>query len=116
MLIALAFMAALLGATLLWHAQQSGLAIVMATIGAASAGVLVWNRPPAQVFMGDAGSAFLGFMLGSFAIITHALGAMVLWSGRILFGVFLADATLTLFRRLVRTETVYEAHRSHAYQ
>jgi Fuc2NAc and GlcNAc transferase len=103
-------------AALLWQGQQPGLALFVAVIGAASLGFLAWNWPPAKVFMGDAGSAFLGFMFGSLALITHAVGAMVLWSWLILLGVFLVDASFTLARRLIRGERVYQAHRSHAYQ
>jgi Fuc2NAc and GlcNAc transferase len=103
-------------AGLLWHAQEPGLAFVVAALGAASLGFLAWNWPPAKVFMGDAGSAFLGFAFGSLALVTHALGALVIWSWLILLGAFLVDATVTLVRRLLRGERVYEAHRSHAYQ
>jgi Fuc2NAc and GlcNAc transferase len=66
--------------------------------------------------MGDTGSAFLGFIFGSIALITHAIGVMVIWSWLVLLGVFLVDSTLTLLRRLLRGERIYEAHRSHAYQ
>lgn len=45
----------------------------------------------------------------------HADGAL-LWSWMILLGVFAVDATVTLVRRILRGETFYEAHRSHAYQ
>jgi Fuc2NAc and GlcNAc transferase len=96
--------------------REPGLAFVVAALGAASLGFLAWNWPPAKVFMGDAGSAFLGFAFGSLALVTHALGALVIWSWLILLGVFLVDATVTLVRRLLRGERVYEAHRSHAYQ
>ena len=101
---------------LLWLAQEPGLAFVVAAVGAASLGFLAWNWPPAKVFMGDAGSAFLGFTFASLALVTHAQGALVIWPWLILLGVFLVDATLTLVRRLARREKVYEAHRSHAYQ
>jgi Fuc2NAc and GlcNAc transferase len=103
-------------AALLWHAQEPGLAFVVAAVGAASLGFLAWNWPPARVFMGDAGSAFLGFAFGSLALITHALDALTIWAWLILLGVFLVDATVTLVRRLLRRERVYQAHRSHAYQ
>ena len=103
-------------AGLLWHAEYPGLAFLVAAVGAASLGFLAWNWPPAKVFMGDAGSAFLGFTFGSLALITHALDALVIWSWLILLGVFLVDSTVTLVRRLLRGERVYEAHRSHAYQ
>ena len=103
-------------AALLWRGHEPGLAFVVAVIGAASLGFLAWNWPPARVFMGDAGSAFLGFAFGSLAVMTHVLGTIVIWSWLILLGVFLVDATFTLVRRLLRGERVYEAHRTHAYQ
>jgi len=66
--------------------------------------------------MGDAGSGFLGFMLGALALITSATEAINLWCWLILLAVFISDSTLTLFRRAFRGQRVYEAHRSHAYQ
>ena len=80
------------------------------------AGFLVWNWPPAKVFMGDACSAFLGFTLGILAIATSIEGTINLWTWLILCGVFVVDATTTLIGRMVRGEKWYEAHRSHAYQ
>lgn len=80
------------------------------------AGFLVWNWPPAKVFMGDACSGFLGFTLGLLAIITSMEGAINLWAWAILCGVFVVDATTTLISRMIRGEKWYEAHRSHAYQ
>ena len=80
------------------------------------AGFLVWNWPPAKVFMGDACSGFLGFTLGFLAIVTSLEGAINLWTWLILFGVFVVDATTTLVRRVMRGEKWYEAHKSHAYQ
>jgi Fuc2NAc and GlcNAc transferase len=80
------------------------------------AGFLVWNWPPAKVFMGDACSGFLGFTLGLLMIATSVEGAINLWAWAILCGVFLVDATTTVIRRMVRREKWYEAHRSHAYQ
>ena len=66
--------------------------------------------------MGDIGSGFLGIMLGGFALVTAASGAISLWSWVILLAVFVCDATVTLLRRGMRGEKVYQAHRSHAYQ
>ena len=79
-------------------------------------GFLIWNWPPAKIFMGDACSGFLGFMLGVFAIVTSVTSAINIWAWLILLGVFFVDATYTLTRRLLRREKFYEAHRSHAYQ
>lgn len=79
-------------------------------------GFLVWNFPPARIFMGDAGSGFLGVTLGMLSLQAAWTDSRLIWVWIVLLGVFIVDATLTLFRRLVRGEKVYEAHRSHAYQ
>lgn len=83
---------------------------------AATAGFLIWNRPPARIFMGDAGSGFLGLVVAAFALSAAADGAPLLWSWLILVGAFMTDATVTLIRRVLRGEKFYLAHRSHAYQ
>lgn len=82
----------------------------------AVAGFLVWNYPPAKIFMGDAGSGFLGIILGLFSLQATNEAPQFFWSWLILLGVFIVDATWTLARRFLRGEKVYEAHRSHAYQ
>jgi Fuc2NAc and GlcNAc transferase len=79
-------------------------------------GFLFWNFPPAKIFMGDAGSGFLGIVLGLFSIQAAWIAPQFFWSWLILLGVFIVDATLTLFRRFFHHEKVYEAHCSHAYQ
>lgn len=104
------------GALLYWisgHAQLSWLPLLLA---AAVAGFLIWNFPPARIFMGDAGSGFLGVVLGVMALQAGWVSAALFWAWAILLGVFVVDATVTLLRRLLRGERVYEAHRSHAYQ
>lgn len=83
---------------------------------AAVLGFLFWNFPPARIFMGDAGSGFLGMILGVLSLQAAWISSQFLWSWLILLGVFIVDATVTLIRRLVRGDKVYEAHRSHAYQ
>ena len=91
-------------------------ACVALALAAASGGFLVWNWPPARIFMGDVGSGVLGFVLAVLALwsATHAELSLVVWL--ILAGVFLVDATLTLLIRMLRGERWYEAHRSHAFQ
>ena len=103
-------------AALLFLAGATGLALLMVALSAAALGFLVWNWPPAKIFMGDAGSGYIGFVFGSMALISRALDALVLWAWLILLGVFLVDATMTLLHRLIRKERVYEPHCSHAYQ
>lgn len=85
-------------------------------LAAAVAGFLVWNFPPARIFMGDAGSGFLGVVLGGLTLQAAWVAPQLLWAWLILLGVFVLDATFTLLRRLMRGDKVYEAHRSHAYQ
>ncbi|CAI8797848.1 Fuc2NAc and GlcNAc transferase [Pseudomonas sp. IT-P100] len=79
-------------------------------------GFLYWNFPPARIFMGDAGSGFLGITLGVISLQAAWTSPQLLWGWLILLGVFIVDATFTLIRRLIQGQKVYEAHRTHAYQ
>lgn len=90
-------------------------AIALALV-ASTLGFLIWNWPPAKIFMGDAGSGFLGLMLGALSLQAGLLAPMLFWSWVILLGTFVVDASVTLLRRLLRGERLHEAHRSHAYQ
>ncbi|MCP2071235.1 UNVERIFIED_ORG: Fuc2NAc and GlcNAc transferase [Pseudomonas lini] len=85
-------------------------------LAAAVLGFLFWNFPPAKIFMGDAGSGFLGIALGVISLQVAWVSQDLFWAWLILLGVFIVDATVTLLRRLIRGDKVYEAHRSHAYQ
>lgn len=106
-----------LGAALIYvlegHAEYGAVLLVIA---AAVSGFLCWNFPPAKIFMGDAGSGFLGIVLACFSLHAGWISAELVWSWLILLGVFVVDATWTLLCRLFRGEALYEAHRSHAYQ
>ncbi len=88
----------------------------MLVLVAALLGFLWWNWPPAKIFMGDVGSAFIGILIGAFSLITANNGSLDFSIWLILLAVFITDATYTLLIRLFRGEKVYEAHRSHAYQ
>jgi len=85
-------------------------------LAASALGFLCLNFPPAKIFMGDAGSGFLGLNLGMLMLFSASLDQKMLWVWLILLGVFIVDASFTLARRLLRGDKVYEAHRSHAYQ
>ena len=89
---------------------------VSVVLAAATLGFLFWNWPPARVFMGDAGSGFLGFSLAGISLLAGAESPDLLWSWLILLGVFVVDASVTLIRRVLRGERFYVAHRNHAYQ
>ena len=88
-----------------------GPALVLA---GAALGFLAWNWQPARVFMGDIGSVPVGFALGWLLLSAAATG---LWLAALLLPLyFLADATLTLVRRLAAGQRVWQAHREHFYQ
>lgn len=91
-------------------------ALAACAIMAAAMGFLVWNWSPARIFMGDVGSLALG---GAFAMLMLVAGqrhAIPAGAGVILLGVFVADAGVTLLKRLRRGEAVWTAHRGHYYQ
>ncbi len=83
---------------------------------AAAIGFLFFNFPPARIFMGDVGSTYLGFMIAWFALSTVAAGWLGPLQWLILVALFVSDATVTLVRRFLQGEKVFEAHRRHAYQ
>jgi len=108
---------ACLGACLLyWLGGFDQLLMLPLLLAMAVAGFLYWNFPPARIFMGDAGSGFLGVTLGILSLQAAWVSSQLFWCWIILLGVFIVDATYTLIRRLSRGDKVYEAHRSHAYQ
>jgi Fuc2NAc and GlcNAc transferase len=80
------------------------------------AGFLVWNFPPARLFLGDSGSVPTGFLLGGLAIIASVEDVIHPASWLILMAVFITDATWTLVWRIVTGQPFTEAHRLHGYQ
>lgn len=104
------------GASLYWWCGFTREVWTPLLLASACAGFLVWNFPPARIFMGDAGSGFLGIVLGGMALQAGWVAPQLFWSWLILMGVFVVDATYTMLHRLIRGERIYEAHRSHAYQ
>lgn len=92
--------------------------ILSYTILAGAAGFLFWNWSPAKIFMGDTGSAFLGFVFACMAIIaarydvSHTTFLVI---PMLLFH-FIFDTTFTLSRRAMAGENVTQAHRTHLYQ
>ena len=79
-------------------------------------GFLIYNWPPAKIFMGDVGSGYLGFVFGVLVIATTMTGKLNIWTWIILLGIFITDSTVTLIRRIIAGERWYKAHRVHAYQ
>jgi Fuc2NAc and GlcNAc transferase len=108
--------AAAAGAWIISQHGEPGLSAAMWCLCAASAGFLVWNWPPARIFMGDVGSGFLGLMIPMLGLAASARAPIPLQVWIILGGLFLMDATATLFRRIIRGDRWTEPHRLHAYQ
>jgi glycosyltransferase WbpL len=109
---------ALAGALLTLLSLHAYAAPVLAALvlAAACCGFLLWNWPPASIFMGDVGSGYLGYFIAVLVLAAMRTEPAALWVWLILAGVFVLDATATLMRRLLRGERVYQAHRAHAYQ
>ncbi len=101
---------------LLWPGCEDRAWMIALLLAAATAGFLVWNFPAAEIFMGDSGSGFLGIVLGVLSVYAGWLQAELFWGWVILLGTFIVDTTVTLVRRALQGEKVYEAHRRHAYQ
>ena len=105
------------GAFCHWVAgSQLDLAALALLLAASCAGFLCLNWPPARIFMGDSGSAFLGFVIAAMALLAAHGETSLFWCWVLLMGVFVVDATWTLCRRLLRGEKIWQAHRSHAFQ
>jgi UDP-N-acetylmuramyl pentapeptide phosphotransferase/UDP-N-acetylglucosamine-1-phosphate transferase len=83
---------------------------------AATSVFLAVNLPPARAFMGDGGSIGLGFLAAVFSLAGIRAGIWPAWFPLLVFLPFVADATLTVLRRLVRGDHLFEAHRTHYYQ
>lgn len=95
-------------------AQPLAAVCVMPAAGAAA--FLTRNFPPARIFLGDVGSVPLGFLAGGLGLIGWSDGLWPLWFPVLVFAPFVCDATLTLLKRLMRRERVWQAHRDHYYQ
>ncbi|EIU4421299.1 MraY family glycosyltransferase [Pseudomonas aeruginosa] len=111
------------GILLLWTLAASGLGPhygegvwLLALLACTVLGFLIWNFPPARIFMGDSGSGFLGIVLGTISLQMAWFSPSLFWCWLILLGVFVVDATFTLLRRLLRGDKIHQSHRSHAYQ
>jgi len=107
------------GATLcfwLWQYGDQTLALVCLVLAAASYGFLLCNWHPAKIFMGDVGSVTIGAFFATIILIGVGRYEIPVISFVILFGVFVADASITIIRRCLKREKIWLPHRSHYYQ
>ncbi|CNI24117.1 MULTISPECIES: glycosyltransferase family 4 protein [Yersinia] len=109
-----------IGAIVIYYISADHIALdnylVLWLLASTVLGFLLWNFPPAKIFMGDAGSGFLGLVIGALAINAGWIETKFFFCWLILLGLFIVDATWTLIRRVLGGFKVYEAHRSHGYQ
>ncbi len=92
------------------------LAAANVALAAAAAAFLLLNFPPARIFLGDVGSVPLGFLAAGLGLAGWRDDVWPLWFPLLVFAPFIGDATLTLIRRAIRGERVWQAHREHYYQ
>jgi len=104
-------------ALLSWREEgATGYALFCLLLAASQLGFLVWNWPPARLFMGDAGSIPTGFLLAGLALLGTVNGQLGLACWLILLAAFITDATWTLCWRLATGQAITSPHRLHAYQ
>jgi Fuc2NAc and GlcNAc transferase len=112
--------AVFVSATMIWvlllTRPESEFIMVMALLLASSSVFIFFNWPPASIFMGDAGSVFLGYLFGTLILVTILVGDLTIWTWLVVFGYFFADTTVTQIMRVILVKKWYLAHRSHAYQ
>lgn len=85
-------------------------------VGASTAGFLIWNWQPAKIFMGDVGSAFLGFFLAGLSVYSFLQSDLSIFVILILHASFIGDATQTLLTRAFYRQKLHQAHKTHLYQ
>lgn len=92
------------------------LALMNAAVSSACLAFLFFNFNPAKIFMGDSGSIPLGFLAGSMGAYGYFYALWPVWFPVLVFSPFIIDATVTLIKRQLAGEKVWQAHRSHYYQ
>lgn len=101
---------------LLLAGSSSVITVIGLVLSASSLGFLLHNWPPAKIFLGDVGSAFIGYVLAVTTIIAARSDRRLAFVGFLLVWPFVFDTVFTFLRRLRRGENVLAAHRSHLYQ
>lgn len=99
-----------------WLVNDLAFALMCASVAAAVLAFLIFNFHPARIFMGDSGSIPLGFLAGAAGLYGWQQGFWPLWFPLLVFSPFIVDASITLIKRLLRGEKIWQAHRSHYYQ
>lgn len=85
------------------------------SLAGAVAGFLVFNYPPASIFMGDAGSLLIGFLLACQMILFLFQGAAVFLASLFIFGLPILDTSVAILRRVFNNKPLFAADRGHIY-
>ncbi len=97
--------------------HQPAAAIIAAALAGATLGFLRYNFNPAQIFMGDGGSYFIGFTLASVSVIglvkTAAVTAVLL--PYVILAVPIVDMSAVILTRLGRGKSPFVADKSHLH-
>jgi len=91
-------------------------AMINFSIAAAAMAFLLHNFYPARIFLGDVGAIPLGFLAAVLGVLGWKDNLWSLWLPLLVFSPFIADSTVTLIKRLLRGEKIWQAHREHYYQ
>ena len=103
-------------AVLCAHRDAATLVAANLVVASASLGFLLFNFPPAKIFMGDLGSSLLGYLCAVMMLSAERSASVPLWISMLVFSPFVVDASVTLVRRLIAGARPWHAHRSHFYQ
>jgi Fuc2NAc and GlcNAc transferase len=96
-----------------WKGHES--VVLYLVFSCALLGFLVFNLPPAKIFLGDCGSTFVGFVFGALALLGEFRGGIPLLITVTLLSGFIVDATYTLIARLLSGYRPFEPHRNFGF-
>ena len=96
--------------------KQYDLAFILGLLAVANIGFILFNWPPARMFLGDSGTSFISYVVSAVAIASLWRNAVSIWVWLIVFGYYFSDTTLTTVIRALTVPRFYLPHRSHAYQ
>ena len=110
------FSSFLIAITVSLSGNLTDIALLLFLLATIISAFLTFNWPPAKIFMGDAGSVFLGYIFGVLTLYTSINNEVSFFTWMIAFSYFIADTSVTQFLRLILVKKWYLPHRSHAYQ
>lgn len=103
--------------TIMLIEHQFVLALILGMLTIANTGFLLFNWPPARMFMGESGTSFISYILSAVILVSLSRNVISVWMWLIVFGYYFSDTTTTTLTRAVRFgRKFYMPHRSHAYQ